>query len=55
MGAPRTLFTLAHAPAGEDETPTFDLTPDGEGFIMVQATEPIPGIVVVQNWVASIE
>jgi Tol biopolymer transport system component len=55
VSAPRTLFTLAHAPAGEDETPAFDVAPDGESFILVEALEPIPGIVVVQNWPASVE
>jgi serine/threonine protein kinase/Tol biopolymer transport system component len=55
VSAPRALFTLAHAPADEDDTPAFDVAPDGEGFILIEALEPIPGIVVVQNWLASVE
>jgi hypothetical protein len=55
VGASRTLFTLAHAPASEDDTPAFDVAPDGESFVLVEALEPIPGLVVVQNWPASVE
>jgi serine/threonine protein kinase/Tol biopolymer transport system component len=55
VGAPRTLFTFAHAPASEEDTPAFAVSPDGESFILVEALEPIPGIVVVQNWPASVE
>jgi Tol biopolymer transport system component len=55
VGSPRALFTLAHAPAGADDTPAFDVAPDGESFVLVEALEPIPGLVVVQNWPASVE
>ncbi len=55
VGAPHRLFTLAHGPVDEDATPVFDVAPDGESFLMVEALEPIPGIVVVQNWPASVE
>jgi hypothetical protein len=55
VGTPRMLFTFAHGPVGDDGTPLFAVTPDGESFIMVEALEPIPGIVVAQNWLASVE
>jgi hypothetical protein len=55
VGTPRPLFKLAHAPVGSDQAPRFAVAPDGESFVMVEALEPIPGIVVVQNWLASVE
>ena len=48
-------WDAVHRPVGEDDAPLFEITPDGESFIMVEALEPIPGLVVVQNWLASIE
>ena len=55
VGPPRTLFTFRHGPVDEDDSPLFDITSDGESFIMVEALEPIPGLVVVQNWLASVD
>jgi hypothetical protein len=55
VGLSRALFTLAHGPVGADQSPLFAVAPDGESFVMVEALEPIPGIVVVQNWLASID
>jgi hypothetical protein len=55
VGSPRKLFGLAQGPVAENESPVFDVTPYGEGFVMVEALEPIPGMVVVQNWLGSTE
>ena len=55
LGSSRALFTLAHGPVAGEQSPRFAVAPDGESFVMVEALEPIPGIVVVQNWLASLE
>ena len=55
VGTPRRLFGFAHGPVRDDDRPVFAVAPDGESLFMVEALEPIPGIVVAQNWLASIE
>ena len=52
---PERLFTFDFAPTQDDNWPTFDLTPDGEAFVMVRGLEDPPGLVYVQNWPAALE
>ena len=54
-GASRKLFDVELAPAGSYWDQAFDVGPDGETFVLVRPIEPIPGIVVVQNWVGTIQ
>ena len=53
-GVPRRLFEFDLAP-GVASHPRFAVTPDGESFVMLQAQEPVPAIVVVQNWLGLAE
>jgi hypothetical protein len=53
--APQRLFTFESAPAQPFAWPTFDLTPDGEAFVMVRPLEPPPGLILVQNWLAALD
>jgi hypothetical protein len=53
VGAPRRLFEFAFAPSGGN--PRFAVTPDGTSFVMLQAQEPVPALVVVQNWLGLAE
>jgi len=46
VGSSRRLFEFGLAPGGA----RFAVTPDGQSFVMLQAKEPVPAIVVVQNW-----
>jgi len=55
FSSPEKLFSFVHAPAESGVPPTFAVTPDGEGFIMVRTLEPPPGIVVMQNWLETLE
>jgi hypothetical protein len=52
---PERLFTFESAPAQDNGWPTFDLTADGEAFVMVRPVEPPPGLIVVQNWLAALD
>jgi Tol biopolymer transport system component len=54
LGTPRLLFSLDSSPAEPGVPATFVVTEDGR-FVMVRPLEPPPGIVVVQNWLASLE
>jgi dipeptidyl aminopeptidase/acylaminoacyl peptidase len=53
LGVPRRLFEFDFAPGAAH--PRFAVTPDGESFVMLQAQEPVPAIVVVQNWLGLAE
>jgi serine/threonine-protein kinase len=55
FSSPTKLFSFVHAPSESGVPPTFAVTPDGEGFIMVRSLEPAPAIVVMQNWLETLE
>jgi serine/threonine-protein kinase len=55
FSSPAKLFSFAHAPSESGVPPTFAVTPDGERFVMVRTLEPPPGIVVMQNWLETLE
>ena len=52
--SPQKLFSFVSSPS-EQGGPRFALTPDGEGFIVVRPLEPPPGIIVLQNWLGTLE
>ena len=54
VGSPRQLFTVDLAPSEQTFVPTFDVGPN-ETFVVVRPLEPPPGIVVVHDWLGTIE
>ncbi|MFW6198538.1 MAG: TolB family protein, partial [Acidobacteriota bacterium] len=55
FASPAPLFNFEMAPALLVGWPLFDVTPDGERFIMVRTVERPPGMVLVQNWPGAVE
>ena len=53
--SPQKLFSFVSSPSEQGVPPSFSVTPDGERFITVRPLEPPPGIVVVQNWLGTLE
>jgi Tol biopolymer transport system component len=55
FSAPRRLFAFPQAPPAAMEDAMFELGPGGETFLLVRPLERPPGIVVVHNWLQTIE
>ena len=62
LGSPRVLFTREATGSGLPWPDGFDVTADGQRFVLLQAAEiedgktgPTPGIAVVQNWLKEFE
>jgi hypothetical protein len=59
LGTPRKLFSRQTLGAGQYQLfPTFDVTPDGQRFLVLRTVDDrskLPGVNVVQNWLAEFE
>jgi Tol biopolymer transport system component len=54
MDPPRTLFTM-QADCAEIEVNCFDVSPDGNRFLVLEPVGPPPVVTLVQNWTAALK